>query len=92
MYRQAIVMCYNRQIEALANKIPFAMAWVIVEATLSPVVTCVVYQHRGYWLLSNALASTIKLYVRLEKERSNMQAEVNLATSLDMQMKVKQLG
>jgi hypothetical protein len=43
-------------------------------------------------LLSNALASTIRLYVKLEKERSDMQSKVNLATYLDMQMKVKQLG
>jgi hypothetical protein len=32
------------------------------------------------------------LYVRLEKERSDMQSKVNFATSFDMQMKVKQLG
>lgn len=59
---------------------------------LFPIVTCVVNQRCGYWLLSNALASTIRLYVRLEKERSDMQSKVNLATYLDMQMKVKQLG
>jgi hypothetical protein len=32
------------------------------------------------------------LYVKLEKEISDMQAKVNLATSSDMQMEVKQLG
>jgi hypothetical protein len=95
MYQQAIVMCYSCQIETLINKIPFAMTWVTIEGiceALSPIVTCVVNQHCGYWLLSNALASTIRLYMKLEKERSDMQAKVNLATSLDMQMKVKQLG
>jgi hypothetical protein len=88
-------MCYSRQTETLANKIPSTMTWVITEAiceTLSTIITCVVNQHRGYWLLFNALASTIRLYVRLEKERSNMQVEVDFATSLDIQMKVKQLG
>lgn len=95
MYRQAIVMCYSCQIETLANKIPSAMTWVTVEAiceALFPIVPCMVNQCCGYWLLSNALASTIRLYVRLEKERSDMQSKVNLATSFDMQMKVKQLG
>jgi hypothetical protein len=29
MYWQAIIMCYNHQTEALANKIPYVMAWVI---------------------------------------------------------------
>ncbi len=80
----------------MANKIPFAMTWVIPEAiceALFPVVTtCVINQHCGYWLPFNALASTIRLYVKLEKEISDMQAKVNLATSSDMQMEVKQLG
>lgn len=76
MYRQAIVMCYNHQIEALANMIPSTMTWAIVkviyEAFFPVVITCVVNQRHGFWLLSNALASTIRLYVKLEKERLDM--------------------
>ncbi len=49
-------MCYNCQTKALANKIPCAMTWAIIEAiceTLVPIVAaCVVNQCRGYWLLS----------------------------------------
>ncbi len=95
IYWQAIARCYSHRSEALANKIPSTMTWVIAKAiceVLFLVVTCVVNQHHGYWLLCNALVNTIRLYVRLKKERSNMQTKVNLATSLDMQMKVKQLG
>jgi hypothetical protein len=76
MYQQAIVMCYSHQIEALASMIPFTMAWAIVKAiyeAIFPIVTsCVVNQRHGYWLFSNALASTIRLYVKLEKEKLDM--------------------
>jgi hypothetical protein len=46
--------------------------WAIAEAicdVLSPTVTtCVVNQRCGYWLLFDALAFAIKLYLRLTKE------------------------
>lgn len=87
-------MCYNCQTKSLANKTPCAMTWAIVgaicEALVPIVTTCVVNQCHGYQLLFNALASTIKLYVRLEKEKFDMQAKVDLVTYLDMQMNVKQ--
>ncbi len=66
-YKVAIIMCYGHQIKVLVNKIPLAQTWVIANAicdALSPfVITCVVKHCRGYWLLLDALASTIKLYV-----------------------------
>jgi hypothetical protein len=53
--------------------IPSTMTWAIIKAiyeTFFPVViTCVVNQCHGYWLFSNALVSTIRLHVKLEKER-----------------------
>jgi hypothetical protein len=49
--RVAIIMCYGRQIKALANKFPLAQTRAIAEAicdVISLVVTtCVVNQHRG---------------------------------------------
>jgi hypothetical protein len=69
-------MCYSHQIEALVNMIPSTMTWAILkaiyEALFLVVITCVVNQHCGYWLLSNAIASTIRLYVKLEKEKLDM--------------------
>jgi len=51
---------------------PSAQTRAIIEAicvAFSPImITCVVNQHRGYWLLSNDFATTIKLYVKLTKE------------------------
>jgi hypothetical protein len=76
IYQKSIVMCYNCQIKALANKIPSAMTWVIIEticeALVPIIVAFVVNQCCGYWLFFDALASTIKLYVRLEKEKLDM--------------------
>lgn len=53
--------------------------------------TCVVNQCHGYWLLSNALAFAIKLYVKLSKERLELQAKIDAIEKMDMHMKVKQL-
>lgn len=76
IYQKSIVMCYNCQIKALANKIPCAMTWVIIEticeALVPIIIAFVVNQCCGYWLFFDALASTIKLYVRLEKEKLDM--------------------
>jgi hypothetical protein len=95
-YKEVIIMCYNRQIKALALKIPLAQTWAIVKAScdvLSHVVTtCVVNQCCGYWLLLDALAFLIKLYVKLSKERLELQAEIDAIEKMDMRMKVKQIG
>jgi hypothetical protein len=56
------------------------------------VTTRVINQHLGYWLLSNALTSTIKLYLKLSKERLELQAKINAIKEMNMRMKVKQLG
>jgi hypothetical protein len=89
-------MCYGRQIKALTNKIPLAQTWAIVEAicdVFSPIViTCVVNQCHGYRLLFNALVSGIKLYVRLTKEKLELQAEIDVSEEMDMCTKVKKLG
>ncbi len=89
-------MYYGHQIEALAIWIPLSQTWVIVETiceVISPIMTtCVIYQCRGYWLLSDALASTIKLYVKLSKERLELQVEIDAIEEMDMHMKMKQLG
>ncbi len=54
--------------------------------------TCVINQRQGYWLLSYALALAIKLYVKLSKERLELQVEIDVIKEMDMRMKVKQLG
>ncbi len=76
IYQKSIVMCYNCQTKAWANKIPCGMTWAIIEAiceTFVPIVAaCVVIQCHGYWLLLDVLVSTIKSYVRLEKEKLDM--------------------
>ncbi len=43
-------------------------------------------------MLFDALASTIRLYVQLSKDRLILQAEVDVAQEVDMHIKVKQLG
>jgi hypothetical protein len=95
-YKEAIIMCYDRQIKALAKIIPLAQTWAIAKTIcdiLSYVVTtCVVNQCSGYWLLSNSLAFAIKLYVKLSKERLELQVESDAIEKMDMHMKVKQLG
>jgi len=57
----------------------WAIAEIIYDALFLVVTTCVVNQHRSYWLLSDALASTIKLYVQLSKDRLILQVEVDVA-------------
>jgi hypothetical protein len=42
--------------------------------------------------LSNALASTIKLDVKLSKEILELQVEIDAIKEMDMHMKMKQLG
>jgi hypothetical protein len=46
----------------------------------------------NYWLLSNALASTIGLYVQLSKDKLILQTKVDVAHEMDMCIRVKQLG
>ncbi len=46
----------------------------------------------GIGLLSNVLASTIKLYVRLTKEKLELQVEVDAFKEMDMCTKVKKLS
>ncbi len=53
---------------------------------------CVINQCHGYWLLLDALAFVIKLYVKLSKEGLELQAEIDIIEKMDMHMKVKQLG
>jgi hypothetical protein len=54
--------------------------------------TFVINQCHGYWLLLDALASTIKLYVKLSKEILELQVEIGAIKEMDMHMKMKQLG
>ncbi len=56
------------------------------------VIACVVHQHLMYWLLSDALTFIIKLYVKLCKEKLELQTEVDAIEEMDMRTKVKQLG
>ncbi len=89
-------MCYDCQIRALAKKNSLAQTWAIAKAIcdiLSHVMTtCVIIQCCGYWLLSGALAFAIKLYVKLSKERLELQVEIDAIEKMDMHMTVKQLG
>ncbi len=95
-YRPPIIMCYGCQIQILGNMILSTQTWAIGEAicdALSPIViTCVVNHRCGYCLLSNDLATTIKLYVKLTKEILQLQVEVDAIKEMDMCTKVKTLG
>ncbi len=51
--------------------------------------TCVVNQCHGYWLLFDALTFAIKLYVKLTKEKLELQAEVDACEEMDMRIKVE---
>jgi hypothetical protein len=68
--------------------IPSAQTWAIVEAICDAfslvVATCVVNQWCGYWLLSDVLAFATKLYVKLTKERLELQIEVDAIEEMDM--------
>jgi hypothetical protein len=73
-------MCYGCQIEVLANMIHSTQTWAIIGVicgALSFMTTCVVNPHRGDWLLSDVLASVIKLFVEFTKERLELQVEVD---------------
>jgi hypothetical protein len=54
--------------------------------------THVVNWHHGYWLVFDALAFAIKLYVKLTKDKLELQVEVDAFEEMDMCIKVKKLG
>jgi len=95
-YKVIIIMCYGRHIKVLVNKIPLAQTWAIANAICDAlshvVITCVIKHCCGYWSLLDALASTIKLYVKLSKERLELQIEVDVVDEMDICTKVKKLG
>ncbi len=76
--------------------IPSTQTWAIVKAicdVLSPIVTtCVVNRHQGYWLLIDVLSFAIKLYVKLTKDKLELQVELDASEEMDMCIKVKKLG
>ena len=60
-----------------------------ISSTLSSVVSaCVLNQSRGFWLLSDALASTISMVVRLDTERGELEARVRAASIFDFDTKL----
>ena len=87
-FRATISLCYSRQTMALQNRVPLGQTWAVVEAissTLSPVVSaCVLNQSRGYWLLSDALASTIFMSVKFEMEKIDLECHLQAAIRLDI--------
>jgi hypothetical protein len=66
-YADAINICYRRQSQKLQAHVPSVMAWAttrIVTQTLHLVVQqCVLNQTRGYWLHSDALATTFRMSI-----------------------------
>ena len=72
---------------ALQNCVPLGQTWAVAEAissTLSLVVSaCVLNQSRGYWLLSDALASTISTSVKFEMERIDLECCFRATIRLD---------
>jgi hypothetical protein len=95
-YKVAIIMCYGHQIKVLVNKILLMQTWAIANAICDAlsldVITRVVKHCCGYWLLLDALVSTIKLYVKLSKEILELQVEVDVVDEMDICTKVKKLG
>jgi hypothetical protein len=78
-HQTAIIMCYSHEIEALAYKIPWAQIWAIAKAIYDAffpiMITWVVNKWCEYWLWwSNVFAFAIKLYVKLSKEKLELQA------------------
>ncbi len=95
-YKVAIIMCYEHWIKVLVNKIPLAQTWAIANAICDAlslvVITCVIKHCRGYWLLLDAVAFTIKFYVKLSKERLELQVEVDAVDEMDICTNEKKLG
>jgi hypothetical protein len=91
-FKVVIHVCYNQQTLALQGKIPTSQVWAIVEviaSTLALVVSsCVLNQHCGYWLLSDALANAINLCVKLTQKRLQLEIQMNpiLAYQFDVKL------
>lgn len=95
-YRQAIHNCYIKQAPSLQQRIPTPQTWAILEtvaSALSPLLSaCVINQCRGYWLLSDALSTTIELSLKFSQEKRILEAAVGTAVRQDFGTKLKLLG
>jgi hypothetical protein len=65
---------------ALLNKIT-SQVWAIAEiisSTLNPIISsCALNRHRGYWLLSDALANAINLCAKLTNKKLELEIQMN---------------
>lgn len=72
-YQHALSLCYPHQINDLLFEVPSLETWAVAKAVtdaLTPVLQqCVMHQSKGYWLLSDALATALGLCIQLHKEQ-----------------------
>jgi hypothetical protein len=69
-FKQIIITYYERQKTiALQQRVPKAQMWAIAKVTLTlnpMVITCVMNQSHGHWLLLDVLTTTITRIVNLQ--------------------------
>jgi hypothetical protein len=74
-YQHAFALCYPsvHQPNDILSEVPSLETWAVAKAVtdaLTPVVQqCVTSQSKGYWLLSDALATALGLCIQLHKEQ-----------------------
>lgn len=72
-YQHAFSLCLPHQINDLLFEVPSLETWAVAKAVtdaLTPVLQrCVINQTKGYWLLSDALATALGLCIQLHKEQ-----------------------
>lgn len=70
-YQHAFSLCLPHQINDLLLEVPSLETWAVAKAVtdaLTPVLQqCVINQSKGYWLLSDALATALGLCIQLHK-------------------------
>lgn len=72
-YQHAFNLCYAHQSNDILSEFPSLDTWAVAKAVtdaLTPVLQqCVTNQSKGYWLLSDALATALNLCIQLHKEQ-----------------------
>jgi hypothetical protein len=70
VFKYTIALCYGQQQSlTLQGRVPSPQVWdiaqVVVDTLVHVVQQCVLSQNQGYWLLFNALASSLQNAARL---------------------------
>nr|XP_024359895.1 uncharacterized protein LOC112274515 isoform X1 [Physcomitrium patens] len=74
-YQPVLQLCSASQSDGMFFDVPSVETWAIAKAVtvaLNPVLQqCVMNRSKGYWLLSDAIAAALSLYLQLHKETIN---------------------